>query len=723
MTYRKQKIFSILAAVFCLGMSGSLPTQAAEVEVLRGEEAEIEVYLEGSEEIYSFFGTLEADTDYVLLQSLTEKNTMFYQSEQVAEDGSKVLLLLSSRGDGGNGLSLRLKVEGKRIGESVLSFTEGVYTDGAGQWLTGTSLSDIAVKVLPNPLNVLLSGTIGNGGWYTGAVKVTVEDKDAAEIWYTTGSGSNLYTAPFSLGDGEWVLTVTSDDGFGYKKEENINVFIDTVKPSLTISETTWDWQPEVISLTANALDEGSGIGSAGWAFSDEKNVCGSYSCFNEDMVVTMEEDGVWYLHLTAADVAGNIKNTVYGPYRKDSVAPEVSITNIYEGEVVEKRVVPEISASDDRSGIQSVSWVLDGEEWELGEVTGRGDHVLSVTVEDMAGNTATDTVSFTIYDPVEITVKAEDTHYTGEGLFYAEITYEGEALSGREAEFFLNGESIGTKTTDRKGRVWLQIPVEIAPQIAVLTVKTAEEDGNYLMAGEGSCEFIIHPEQAWLHTEVSPAVLYGEALTVDIMTGEMPDHRMGDLTKAEIYLSLYLIEEDGSRSLVEEAILHPEEDGLLFHEFYPETGLYELEVSFGEDSYYTGLKNVLYTAVYDIQASIDFTGGSLLLDLPQFGIYVRADITFSPEFALDVVTEVRIPGTGITLTENRLTDYDVTTEGLVLRGSAKNPKDGDAYCYEVRIDYSIGGWIEEAEVTLWKGTDTAGEPVYHYLWPEDIVE
>ena len=708
-----------LTAAGSLFLLCPVTVQAAEVEVLRGEEAETEVYLEGTEDIYSFFGTLEADTGYVYLRDVKEENPLFYQAALCETDGSSTKLLLSSYGSGSYGLSLRLRVEGKRIGQSVLTFSGYQLTDDAGAWIESATLPEITVKVLPNPLNIELSGDMGNDGWFVSPVRVTVSDKDAASIWYDTGNGTKEYTNPFLLKDGVYSILVTSDDGYGYKKQEKRTCSIDTTRPHLTASETGLSWQKEDIVLTVSAWDSGSGMDFSARACSEDKEAFGGLEVFSGSETLTLTQDGVWYLYLTGEDVAGNEGERVLGPYRKDSVAPEVLIENIMEGQLVEKVVLPEIYSSDDRSGIKSITYFLDGEKWTLGEIRGKGYHTLSVTVEDMAGNTATDRVSFVIYDPVEIEVRAEDTRYTGEGFFSATVTYNGTPLAGREAGFFLNGESVGVRTTDRHGRVFLQMPVEIAPQEAVLTVKTGQEDENFLLAGEGSTTFTVEQENAWLHAGVTPVTEYGDGLSVYLETGEIPDFRMGDITKAELSVTLYVTEKDGSRTFLEEVWVHPEEDGRVCCDFYPEPGLYEIMIAFTENSYYTGQKQKAHAAVYEIQASLTTEGGSLLLDLPQFGIYVKADLVFSPEFDLEVTTELRIPGTGITLTENRLTDYDLTTEGLVLYGTAVNPKDRTTYSYEVRIAYSPGGVVTEAEITLWKGNNTTGEPAYHYEWPE----
>ena len=133
---KKQMTF-ILTVLCCLGMTTPHAAQAEEIEVLRGEETETEVFLEGSEEVYALFGDLESTADFVKLKSPEEENGMDYQALELKESGSSARLLLSNRGDYGYGLWLRLRVEGVRIGTGSVSLAETQMTDKNGEWLYG----------------------------------------------------------------------------------------------------------------------------------------------------------------------------------------------------------------------------------------------------------------------------------------------------------------------------------------------------------------------------------------------------------------------------------------------------------------------------------------------------------------------------------------------------------------------------------------------------------
>ena len=705
----------LLAAFFCFSLAAR-PAQAEEIELQRGEEQEMELILEGAEDAYSVLGELECTTDYVLLKQTDGENTGFYQAVELAEDGSGGKILLSARRNGGQELRLRLKVEGIRIGTGTVRIVAARMTDEDGEWLENTGIGEITVNVLPNPLIVNLSGEQGSGGWYTSAVDVTVTDIDAAKIWYNDGSGRVEYTGEFTLHNGEHVLTVTSDDGYGYRKEEIRQVSVDTIHPSITVSAEESGWQQQEIKVTAGATDRISGINYAMWSFSENPEEGGPWNTLGEEQVLSMGQDGIWYLHLSAMDKAGNETEAVYGPYKKDAAKPEILFDNLYQNQLVEESICPAISVWDDTSGVKEISYLLDGAVWTPSEIRGKGKHTLTVTAEDVAGNRRTETVEFSIYDPVTITAGAGETHYTGTASCSALVMYQGEPLAGRDVEFFVNGESIGVRKTDCDGQAWLLFPVDLEPQEAELTVRVEQDDRNFLLAAEDRCYFTIKPEKAWILYTGDYSVRNGEPLRIRLETGEFPDRRRGDITKVELFAELYRIENDGSRTFEDVVRLYPDEWGRAFCELYPGTGLYELKLSFTEDSWYTGQELVLHPGVYDMDASLDWEGGSLLLDLPHLGLYVDVVFTFLPP-SVEAVVDVRIPGTGITLTENRLTGYDLTMDGIVLHGTAVNPADNSTYCYEIRSAYTLGIFLNELEASLWKGEDKSKEPVYYFKW------
>lgn len=710
----KKAMLFLVTLFLGLSMASVTLSYAEEIEVYRGEEEETEIYLEGSEDVYSVFGELKYTKEFICLKETEQSNNLNYQAMKIENENMRILL--SNKGNSGYGLWIRLRVEGKRIGTGTVSMTGLQMTNEAGEWLTGVVVPDITVKILPNPLYVHLSGTQGNNGWYISPVTISISDKDAAELWYDFGGGKLVYTEPFEVGNGISTITAFSDDGYGYKKEEVRRISVDTIKPDISVSVKERDWKKENIQITADIADSVSGISYAQWGFSSTEENSGNWNTLMAEEVLSMEQDGIWYLHLRAVDVAGNEETAVYGPYRKDSVKPEIRFTNIYQGQLVEGRITPVLEIYDNCSGIKTITYQLDGQVWNPSEITGKGKHVLTVTAEDLAGNIHSETVEFSIYDSIKVIANASESHYTGTASFSALVTYRGEPLPEAEVEFLINGESIGTRTSNEDGMVWMAHSLYLAPQDAVLTVRVPQDDERYLLGAEATTGFTIHPEHAWMLYGGDYHVWSGAPLQIYLELGELPDFCWGDITLAEVRAELFKIENDGSRTYVEEAILHPNERGVIKYDFYPETGLYEIKMSCTENSYYTAPDIVLHPAVFQIDADLNWQGGSLLLDLPQLGIYMKLAVTFLPP-SIDAQIEVRIPGTGITLTKNTITDYDITTDGLVLYGKAINPADGCTYSYEVHTGYALGFLLDELETSIWKGEDKTQEPIYHFEW------
>ena len=714
----KKIILGVAVILFGLGITSTDLVQAQQIEVLRGEEIETEIPLEESEDVYSMLGELEGDGEFILLRNTEENNGVRYQVLEAEENGKSARLLLSARGEYNYGLTLRLRVEGRRIGTGTIALKEMQLTDKNGNWLQMTELPDITVNVLPNPLSIHLDGEHGNNGWFTSLVTATVEDKDAAMIWYNVGDGKKEYNGPFTIGNGETKVTVNSDDGYGYKKEETEWVYVDTVHPVLSVSMNNLDWQQKDIAVTAGSYDGTSGIAGAFWSFSDSEELFGEWKPLVELQELSMSSDGVWYLHLKASDYAGNFTQKVYGPYKKDSVQPEIIFENLYDSQLVEEEILPEITVTDECSGIKNIKYLLDGETWNREKITAKGNHTLEITAEDRAGNIRTETIEFSIYHAVTVTAQAGNCHYTGTASYSALVLYKGTPVEEAETEFFVNGESIGTRKTNHEGKAWMHLPMDLSPQKAEFTVAVSQDDNHFLLGAEDSDTFTIKPEKAWMLYWGDYHVWSGEPLRIYLEMGEIPDFRMGDITRAEVLVELYRIENDGSKTFVEQEYLAPDEWGIVTHEFYPDTGLYELRIGFTESSCYTGEEIVLHPAVFDIDAALDWDGGHLTLDLPQLGVYIHVEFTFLPP-SLDGEVEVRIPGTGITLTENRITGYDLDTDGIKLYGKAKNPADGSTYCYEVRTEYTMGLLLKELETSVWKGEDKTKEPVYHFEWSE----
>lgn len=109
--------------------------------------------------------------------------------------------------------------------------------------------------------------------------------------------------------------------------------------------------------------------------------------------------DGKHTLLIIAVDKAGNVTKKAFTFYLK-ATPPSVKITNIIDGRSYDHYVIPEFNISDD--AIRDATLItLDGKEYKIGdEISGIGEHILSITVKDSVGNKATKTIKFKIVSP-----------------------------------------------------------------------------------------------------------------------------------------------------------------------------------------------------------------------------------------------------------------------------------------------------------------------------------
>ncbi len=106
--------------------------------------------------------------------------------------------------------------------------------------------------------------------------------------------------------------------------------------------------------------------------------------------------DGGHTLHLRATDLAGNAAEEKSITIQRDTLAPEVAILGVTEGELLGTSVQPTFSVSD--VNLASQSLMVDGKPFTVGmTVSTDGEHVLSAEATDKAGNTSRRQVRFVI--------------------------------------------------------------------------------------------------------------------------------------------------------------------------------------------------------------------------------------------------------------------------------------------------------------------------------------
>jgi plastocyanin len=232
----------------------------------------------------------------------------------------------------------------------------------------------------------------------------------------------NILANPFDPNDGRHTATVTLTPGTyryfcsipGHTAMEGELVVTaggpDTTPPTVNATVTgTRDTAGNYVggaTVTVTASDAQSGVSTVEYQLDG-----GAWTAYTAPVVVTTV--GAHMLHSRATDVAGNVSPeamtsfTVVAP-PSDSTPPTVSAqvtgTRDTAGNYVERATVT-VTATDDRSGVSTVEYSLDGGAFAAYTapvvVTAVGAHTLRHRATDNAGNTSTvGSVSFTVVAP-----------------------------------------------------------------------------------------------------------------------------------------------------------------------------------------------------------------------------------------------------------------------------------------------------------------------------------
>ncbi|WP_313916958.1 CARDB domain-containing protein [Tahibacter sp.] len=106
--------------------------------------------------------------------------------------------------------------------------------------------------------------------------------------------------------------------------------------------------------------------------------------------------DGAHSYRLRARDAAGNETPLAAIPFNVDNLAPQIAITGVADGDLVNHTVTPQIDVSD--AHLATTTLRLNGQPYASGSaVTASGAYLLRVEADDAAGNRATREVAFTI--------------------------------------------------------------------------------------------------------------------------------------------------------------------------------------------------------------------------------------------------------------------------------------------------------------------------------------
>lgn len=217
---------------------------------------------------------------------------------------------------------------------------------------------------------------------------------------YYTASDKNMFNVEgkgFGRTDGHYNTSVTATDKAGNQTTETVNYHVDTIAPAITIN-------PEKLA--------DGGFYKASYLKSLEEY----YSVTDENIdqvdVSPFEEvDGTYTFEITANDKAGNTTIKTIS-YTVDNTAPAITFNLTKNGYYQTANLpVNYFTASDNNEVVKEAADNFDKTE---------GTHTLTVTAQDTAGNSTTESITYTVDNTapkVAITLPAEGGFYQTSAL------------------------------------------------------------------------------------------------------------------------------------------------------------------------------------------------------------------------------------------------------------------------------------------------------------------
>jgi hypothetical protein len=261
----------------------------------------------------------------------------------------------------------------------------------------------------------------GQNGWYTGPVTVSVAatDPDDAAGTLTTRCVLDPATLPTSFAslpggncpyaagggvalstDGTHTLYAASEDPSGNVESlvRATTFHIDSTPPQITCGAADTTWHGSNVTVSCRASDATSGLANPADSSFTLTTSVPSGSEVSTAMTGTHQ----------VCDVAGNcVTAGPIGPFKIDRKAPNITLSSPSTATyVVGQAVTAAYSCSDAGSGVAGCTDSAGGTATSPGLVTtaAAGKHAYTVTAVDNAGNTASQTVTYSVIGVITVT-------------------------------------------------------------------------------------------------------------------------------------------------------------------------------------------------------------------------------------------------------------------------------------------------------------------------------
>ncbi len=245
-----------------------------------------------------------------------------------------------------------------------------------------TDTTDVATGWLPySSLNVTVRGTDAHS-----KIERVEWRIDGGNVDSATGSSYDVVVG----GQGVHTIETRVVDNAGLASGwTSHTIKLDSTLPTNTTPAVPAGWRNTPYSVVLNGTDALSGVASVGWKLQLEGELEGAEQLGTRGVeTVTITADGTHTLNTRVHDVAGNPSGWRTETIKIDTVLP--TDTTVYPSAPVGNRHLITFVPHDDRSGVAGIEWKLDNGTVKTAasvNVTGEGDHTISVRVKDNAGN------------------------------------------------------------------------------------------------------------------------------------------------------------------------------------------------------------------------------------------------------------------------------------------------------------------------------------------------
>jgi Tol biopolymer transport system component len=315
------------------------------------------------------------------------------------------------------------------------------------------TVAGIKLDKTPPTTTETIEGALLDNDWYTSDVTVTLtatdETSGVAATYYSLNGGEAVEDSSISITEeGEHTLTYYSVDVAGNIEEaQSITIKLDKTDPATT-DDADADWHTEDITIALTATDESSGVAETYYIIYHDEVPQGTLTLSGDGQpIITYEDDDSW-LEYWSVDAAGNEEeHAMVKEIKLDKTLPDILITSPEPREYsyIEDFTL-DFDVTDTLSGIASTSANLDSTPVSSGDVVDLFDfslegHALEVKTTDIAGNDATEAVTFTVIDDVP-PVSQDDADQEWHNFYLITLTSQDEKSTVREIHYIVNDES-----------------------------------------------------------------------------------------------------------------------------------------------------------------------------------------------------------------------------------------------------------------------------------------